>query len=460
MATTVARTHEPGNELRRGQTRIGLEVLKAHGDRLMYVAKLGWYCWAATHWQEDPDGAEAMTAALDTLGVMRADLPKAGKKDSPKRRELADDINRVERAASALRGSLEIARTQPPIRTAVDDLDSDPFLFNTRSGTLDLRTCELRPARPADRITKLAGAAYDPAAVCPRFDAFLARVQPDPEVRAFLARIFGLALLGELREQRLFIFSGDGANGKSTLLGIARRVLGDYAIEALPTLLTSEREHPTEQADLMGVRLATCEEQEKTASFAEATLKRLTGVDTLRARKIARDSFPFANSVTLVMDTNHLPRINGDDPALRRRIVVVPFAVKIPEAEWDKGLLRALTLESDGILRWVVDGWRDYWANGLQIPGTVRETSAAYLSEHDALGQFISDRCLTDVPGAVAQARALYSAYTEWCRQAGEVPTTEADFKESMTRRGHQSRRTNTGRKYEGIQLREGEVDL
>jgi putative DNA primase/helicase len=460
MASTVARTPEPGNELRRGQTRIGLEVLKAHGDQLMYVAKLGWYSWVATHWKEDPDGADAMTAVLGTLGVLRADLPKVGKKDGAKRRALADDINRVERAASAMRGALEIARTQRPIRVDVENLDSDPYLFNTRSGTLDLRTCTLRAARPEDRITKMAGAAYDPAAVCPRFDAFLSRIQPDPEVRAFLARIFGLALLGELREQRLFIFAGGGANGKSTLLGIARRVVGDYAIEALPTLLTSDREHPTEQADLMGVRLATCEEQEKTASFAEATLKRLTGVDTLRARKIAKDSFPFANTVTLVMDTNHLPRINGEDPALRRRIVVVPFSVKIPEAEWDKGLLPALTLESDGILRWVVDGWRDYMANGLGIPASVRETSAEYLNEHDRLGQFIAERCRTDLPGAVSQARSLYAAYTDYCRQAGESATTEADFKESMTKRGFPRKRGGAGVRYEGIQLREGDIDL
>ena len=105
---------------------------------------------------------------------------------------------------------------------------------------MGLRTCG--PALcgacdPADRITKVTTASLDPAAQSDEFDAFLCKIQPEPEMRAFLARSLGSALLGRVREHALLIWFGTGANGKGTLRDAVAYALGDYGIEVPSDLL-------------------------------------------------------------------------------------------------------------------------------------------------------------------------------------------------------------------------------
>ncbi|MBX4383522.1 hypothetical protein K4G98_23525, partial [Mycobacterium tuberculosis] len=93
-------------------------------------------------------------------------------------------------------------------------------------------------------------------------------------------------------------------------------------------------------------------ESEKDRRLAESTIKRLTGGDTIRARKMRQDFVEFTPSHTPLLITNHLPRVPGDDTAIWRRIRVVPFEVVIPADEQDRELDARLQLEADSILSW------------------------------------------------------------------------------------------------------------
>jgi putative DNA primase/helicase len=74
-------------------------------------------------------------------------------------------------------------------------------LLNTRSGTLDLRTGQLRPHDPCDGITKVTGAAYRPDATATVWSDFLSRILGgDVELEGFLQRFAGLSAIGAVRE--------------------------------------------------------------------------------------------------------------------------------------------------------------------------------------------------------------------------------------------------------------------
>src|SRR5262249_50802118 len=148
-----------------------------------------------------------------------------------------------------------------------------------------------------DYLTKLVPYEYDEKATCPKWLAFLERVVPDPDVRAFLQRAVGYSLTADVGAQVFFFFYGLGANGKSTFLVVIQKMLGiDFAIQAAPELLLSrkERGHPTDQADLFRVRLAVCTEIGAGRSFDEVMIKRLTGGDRLRARRMREDFWEFS----------------------------------------------------------------------------------------------------------------------------------------------------------------------
>ena len=305
---------------------------------------------------------------------------------------------------------LHLAGSLHPFATAVDQLDSDPYLFNVRNGTLDLRTGQLRPHNPDDLITKIAGCGYEPDATSTTFDKFLADVLPDEEVRRFVARILGHALVGKVVEHLLAIFTGTGANGKSTIIETAMAVLGDYAIAVEHDLLVEHSGtsvHTTGQADLLGVRLAVCSETDDGRRLAAATVKRLTGGDKIRARRMRQDNIQFAPSHTVVMVTNHKPTVAGDDPALWRRLRIVPFDVIIPDQDQDRTLKEKLALELPAVLAWIVNGHADWHRNGLAEPAAVTTATATYQASSDVLGRFFDEHIMLTEFGTV-RARELF----------------------------------------------------
>src|SRR5262245_31431488 len=178
-------------------------------------------------------------------------------------------------------------------------------------------------------------------------------------MRDFLALLLGHRLEGRVIEHLLPIFCGVGANGKSTFVGAALGALGDYAGPADPDLLTARTfdAHPTGTADLFGMRIAVLHETDAGRPLAEGTVKRLTGGDRLKARRMREDFWSFEPSHTFVMLTNHKPVVGGDDEGIWRRLRLVPFDVVIPTEEQDEELGDKLALEADAVLTWLTHGY-------------------------------------------------------------------------------------------------------
>ncbi len=380
-----------------------------------------------------------------------ADLPDL---DRQGQQELLSDIRRCE-SATGLDGMLRLAGAMLPVAVSVDKLDADPYLLNATNGTLDLRTGELRQHDPADLLSKVAGCAYDPNALSVVFDTFLTEVLPDPAVRAFLARVFGHALLGQVVEHVLPIFTGTGLNGKTTLVDTAAGVFGDYAIATEPDLLVDRGAvHTTGQADLLGVRLAVCSETDEGRRLAAATVKRLTGGDKMRARRMRQDNIEFAPSHTVVMVTNHKPVVAGDDPALWRRLRIVPFQIVVSQP--NPRLKEQLALELPAVLAWIVEGYRDWQHEGLSEPHAVTTATDAYRTSSDVLGRFLDECCLQS-QFATVRARELFGAWSAWCHQNGEDGGTEKGFAEAMALRGFSKTKNGGIMRYRGVSLTVGD---
>jgi len=434
-------------EQHRGQLRIAYRLAGRHCDRLLHVANVGWHVWDGHRWASDERG-EAQNAVFDTL---RAALLEGVDLGGKARDELHSDVRRCETAAG-VDGVLKLASSLEPFAAVVSDLDRDPYVLNTLSGTLDLHTGTLRPHDPTDRLTKVCGTGYDPAATAPTWETFLDEALPDPEVRAFLRRLVGLSLVGKVIEHVLPILTGGGRNGKGTFVRVLSAAMGDYAIEAEPELfLARDRAHPTGQLDLRGVRLATCQETDEGKRLAVATVKRLTGGDTIRARAMRQDFVEFEPSHLPTLVTNHLPRVPADDPALWARLLVVEFTVSFFGRE-DTGLPDRLALELPGILAWAVRGYAEYVERRLDPPAAVKVATERYQVSADALAQFIEEVCLV---GAHYHARSseLWAAWQAWCRASSEEAGHNRKFKETLENRGYRTRHSRLGSVFDGIAL-------
>ncbi len=433
---------DPGH---RGQLRMAYRLAQSHGGQLLHVTGIGWHHWDGARWAEDDCGA-AKRAVFDMLKA--ALIESLAEHD----KELRSDVGRCE-TATGIDGVLSIAAALPEFAATVRDLDVDPYLLNVANGTLDLRTFELRPHDPTDRITKVTRGAYRPEVVSTVWEEFIAAVLPDVEVRGFLQRLFGVGLLGKVVEHVLAIQTGTGANGKGTSYKAQLWALGDYAATAEPDLfMAREGAHPTGEMDLRGRRWVVVSESDKDRRLAEATMKRLTGGDLIKARKMRQDFIEFEPSHTAVLVTNHLPKVTGDDAAIWRRIRVIPFDVTFTGDQQDVTLDDRLRLDCDAVLAWAVEGYRQYVARGLAEPEAVRVATERYQLDSDALSRFIEERCLTG-PHYRVPAGQLFDSWSRWCITEGIDAGSKKAFGIALDRKGFADGRTSAGRHRTGIAL-------
>ena len=432
-------------------------LVHRHGRNLRYCwLWRKWLVWDGKRWVKDDTG-EVYRLAKETVSSIYQEAAAAPNDET--RKELGKHATRSE-AGARIKEMVDLARSDVPVMP--DELDASPDLLNTESGTIDLRTGELREHRREDLITKIAPTTYRPDAAAPTWEAFLERVLPGEDLRAFVQRAVGYSATGDTSEQCMFINHGGGANGKSTFQEAIAAALGDYAMRAPTEMLLAKRSDgvPNDVARLKGARFVSASETEEGRRLAESRIKDLTGQDTITARFMKAEWFDFAPTHKLWLSTNHKPEIRGTDAAIWRRIRLVPWAVTIPPAEQDKKLPIALRHELAGILAWVVRGCLQWRREGLQAPDEVRKATGEYRAEMDVLAGFLVECCELDT-GHWEYAKDLYECYKRWCDENGERPEPQRKFGGRLGERGFQRDRGGSRGAgiWRGVRLTEGEKE-
>jgi putative DNA primase/helicase len=354
-------------------------LVARHGNNIRFVHEWHqWVIWEGTHWRVDDDGA-IMRLAKETVEALYAEAARL--KDESKRGDLRKHAFKCE-AEARLKAMVSLATTEREVTLSSQQLDADPWLLGTQNGVLELQTGKFRPAKRDDYITLRTGVAFDPAAACPDWLAFLDKVTGgDRSLSAYLKRVAGYTLTGSTREEVLFVPYGTGNNGKSTFRETLHEVLGDYAVAADAALLI-ERKAPggatPEIARLKGRRLVAINETAENDRLNEARVKFITSQDKITARNLYQDFFDFEPTHKTFLTTNHKPIIRGTDTGIWRRIHLLPFTVTIPSHEVEKDFReRRLIPELSGILNWALEGLRAYLREGLDPPAAVREATGA-----------------------------------------------------------------------------------
>lgn len=421
-------------EQHRGQLRIAYRLAESHTDKLMFVHGIGWHHWDGARWAENNRG-EAQRAVTDVLRAALAEAVKLARQD---RDQLIDDVRKCE-TANGIDGVLRCAATAVEFAYTVADLDADPYLLNTATGTLDLHTRELRPHDPGDRCTKVTRGGYDPDARSEEWEQFLKTVLPDPEVRGYLQRKIGLSLQGKVTEHVFSILTGTGANGKGTFYGAVLWMLGDYGHAAESDLFMQAKANPNSASPalmrLRGKRFVVVSETEENRRLAVALMKNLTGGDPITARPLYGAPVTFYPSHTSVMVTNHLPKVAGDDAAVWRRMRVIPFDVVIPVEDRDGLLGDRLQLAADAILTWAVAGYWQYTEMGLAEPEAVLQATGDYRQSSDAVGRFIAESCYLS-PHAHVLTTELFARWSKWAVVDGSEPLSARRFGEALDAHG------------------------
>jgi putative DNA primase/helicase len=404
--------------------------VKRYANDYKHVPGLGWFRWDRTRWQADED---------DTALWAAGDLAESIATSDPRGVYTPMALQQHRRRAlstNGLNAMLAQARSAPGMVLNAALLDADPYALCTPAGIVDLRTGSIRAPEPHRDFHSRRTTASPQPMETPRWDRFLTDTFGEGpeggEMIDFLHLLLGYSITGDVGGQVMPFLFGSGKNGKSVLLDVVMRLIGDYADVAPPGFLMARpyEGHPTDLAELHGRRIIVCSEVKPGDRFDEARVKLLTGGDRIKARRMRQDFFSFSPTHKLWLLGNHRPEVGTGGFAFWRRMRLLPFERVVPDERKIDNLADILvTEEGPGILNWLVEGARRYLAGekDLSGPERVRIATNAYAETEDHTGRFLGECCVLGAELRAEQTQ-LYAAYRTWCQNEGAPAISSRAF--------------------------------
>ncbi|TXL84543.1 DNA primase [Streptomyces sp. IB2014 016-6] len=401
-----------------------------YGRDFRHVPGLGWYRWSGYRWEIDED---------DTVLWAAGELAERLAETDPHGRHVGSDLRRYRRRAlstSGMKAMLLQAKAAPGMVLSPSQLDGDPYDLCTPDGVVDLNTGLLTAPDPESHYHSRATSIGARPMRTPRWHQFLTDTFGDDadgrQMIDFLHEMLGYSITGDVGAQIMPFLYGHGKNGKSVLLDVMVKLLGDYADAAPPGFLMARpfEGHPTDLAELHGRRIIVCSELKPGDRFDESRVKLLTGGDRIKARRMRQDFFSFTPTHKLWLLGNHRPEVGTGGYAFWRRMRLIPFERIVAADRKVDNLADVLVREEGpGILHWLVTGARRY-LNGprdLTGPARVRTATDAYAETEDHMGRFLGECCTVD-PAMRAEQAQLYGSYRKWCQLEGANPVSSRAF--------------------------------
>jgi putative DNA primase/helicase len=211
-----------------------------------------------------------------------------------------------------------------------------------------------------------------------------------------------------------------------------------------------------DEADLFGSRMVAVSETDEGMRFDASKVKRLVDTDTIKAMRKFEHPFEFVATHKLWLCCNHMPRVDGNDDAMKRRLKKVPFLVQIPSDERDEHLGDKLETEASGILNWMLQGLRAWYADGRKLnePREIQDAVGEYFHENDTFGSFLSERIQPNDAERAAVAN-VYRVYCGWADENGlSFKLTKIEFGKRMKERGYENKPSHGIRYFKGCSLR------
>jgi putative DNA primase/helicase len=427
-----------------------------------------WFGFTRHHWYL----IKATRIGQLAIGIVRA-RHKAGRliKEAAETNEMiefGEELMEYARRCESVRGIeavVKVARSLDQLDAGNLNVDDNeklwnpyPHLLGVPNGVVDLRTGELREGTPGDRITVQTVIDYDPNAECPRWEQFVKEVLPDEHTRRWRCRFTGYSVTGSINEEKMVFDVGEGSNGKSTYYGFIRRALGNYVTVMNSSVLLAARRgaHTTEMTEGENRRQIHVIELTSGAGLNEERVKSLVSRDPITARRMRRDNVTYIPTHKLWGGTNNLPHIEDPTKGFWRRMKVVPWTRSFPVND---ELDSKLEQELPGILRWLVDQAREYYAHGLgEESEQMLKATGEYRDLEDELLEYSRDR-LVDHEGAFLASRAAFKDYRNWA-SFNSIPThdqiTHVKFGRLMGKRYDSATERIDGKQvrgYRGVRL-------
>lgn len=272
---------------------------------------------------------------------------------------------------------------------------------------------------------------YDPQAECPQWLQFLDEVLPEKESQMLLGEYIGYCFTQNLKLEKMAVFYGGGANGKSVCLDVIKHLIGRSNVsEATLNSITND---PEARALLQNKLVNLSSEAGK--NINPAILKMLISGEAVEMRILYVGTKLLYNPPKLITSYNELPPVENTH-GYRRRWILFPFNKTIADNRQDPALAGKLCVELPGILNWVLvhlselvmrvnSGIGEDFSRSVECQKALTE----YFSTSNSASMFLEECCQCDDMNPI-KLKELYGHYQVYCRCTGIMkPVIKKNFK-------------------------------
>lgn len=424
------------------------------------ISKRIWYKFDGHRWKENDKGTDLRNListelykiylGLIQMYVKKLSSLESTSEDEAELSEYRKKINVSAKQATVITKSLKDKSKKDKLMEECVHLFYDPDfeemvdnnkkLIGFDNGVIDFNTKTFREGRPEDYISRSTKNNYLTRNEIENFDTkkneiedFMKKLFPKEELCNYMWDHLASTLIGGNINQTFNIYNGNGSNGKSLLVKLMEKSLGDgtkggYKGSVPNSLITQKRNSvgstSSEIAQLKGVRYAVIQEPSQGDVLNEGILKELTGGDPITARGLYKDSITFEPHFKLVVCTNNLFDINSTEDGTWRRIKITRFESKFVDNPVDDDPDEPYQFLKDRTLEDKLDGWVPVFMNMLverayNTDGIVHdclavtEISDSYRNDQDYINNFMKEKLKMDPEGCVGK-RTISECFKQW----------------------------------------------
>ena len=333
------------------------------------------------------------------------------------------------------------------------DANKDLIAFN--NGVFDLVKMELRDGKPQDYISFSTEIDYDTEKkyydfeVWPAIDTFIKQVLPDEEVRDYFLKHLATCLIGGNPAQKFHILTGSGSNGKSMIMNLLSKSMGDYACTVPISLFTQKRKGSGNAAPevirLKGRRFVTMQEPDEAIALNTGLMKEITSGEKMYARDLFKSGCEFEVLAKFHLACNDKPKINTTDGGTWRRLMVINFISKFVvkpvapnEFPLDESIQNSVNSKewATAFLNYMVHILKEEKGlRKLAAPAKVMEYTSDYRNENDGIARFIAEKISPleegDEPVPVDKA-TLKRVFKQWKDESEQKSLAPADLEKRI----------------------------
>lgn len=300
----------------------------------------------------------------------------------------------------------------------------DPPLnhINMENGIYNIDTGELIPHSYIALFVNKIPIKYNPKADCPKIKKFFSEVVYEGDIPT-LQELFGYCLYRRYHIHKAVMLVGGGKNGKSTLLRLLIKFLGEENVsnKELQSIIYNR----FSLASLFGKYANVASDISDKALKITGLFKMITGEDRIEAEKKFKDSFRFTNYAKLIFSANKVPISEDESYAFFRRWILISFPNTFEGKKCNPNILEQITTEKEmsGLFNWAVDGLKRLLKNGdFSNIKSIEDVMEQYKTMSNPMYEYCNEFLIHNAGEYIFKSE-LWVHYVKWCKRK-KLPVT------------------------------------